>query len=72
MRTFVQVYLLIILAMKRIQNLLKLHGLKLRLPNLGEYTFPIWRVIRVLIVNLVFCSSLIMHHGQKWKLEIEN
>ena len=58
MRTFVQVYLLTILAMKRIQNFFELQT------GISD--------LLALIMNLEFCSSLIMHHGQKWKLEIEN
>ena len=72
MRTFVQVYLLTILAMKRIQNFL---NFRICCSDSGireDILSTFGGFVCESIVNLEFCSSLIMHHGQKWKLEIEN
>ena len=70
MRTFVQVYLLTILAMKRIQNffiiqLFESQSINLKLNLLSHRFFN-------KSVNPELCLSLIMHHGQKWRQEIEN
>ena len=74
MRTFVQVYLLTILAMKRIQNffIIKLFESKRSehkpYAKLNLLSFRFFETN----VNLELCLSLIMHHGQKWRQEIEN